>query len=136
VSQSQFYESYRNPVAQRLPEMITAVQLIICSSFQGTRSCVTVLTTPRHWTLFLVIYLQSTTSTPPPPPPILLRIQLSSPSPYRLYRNRHFYFPFAGQNFFMHFSLLHTCYMSHQSCSPSLKRPNNTSKEYKLLSSL
>lgn len=101
-SQSQVYERYRNLVAQRLPAMITVVQLIICSSIQGTRSCVTVLTTPRHWTLFLVIYLQSTN------PPLLSLIQLYSPCTYRLYRNRHFSFPFAGQNFLC-ISLYSTC---------------------------
>jgi len=122
VSQSQVYERYRNLVAQRLPEMITVVELIICSSIQGTRSCVTVLTTPRHWTLFLVIYLQSTT----PPSPHFFRWSNYTPScTYRLYRNRHFPFPFAGQIFY---AFLFTPQVLHV---PPI-RPNNLAPELNL----
>jgi len=132
VSQSQVYERYRNLVAQRLPEMITVVQLIICSSIQGTRSCVTVLTSPRHWTLFLVIYPQSTT----PPPPLLSLIQLYSQLHLQTISQQAFSLPVCRPKFVMNFSLLHKCYMSHQYCSPSLKRPNNTSKRVQIINIL
>lgn len=107
-----------------------SVQLIICSSIQGTRRCVTLLTTPRHWTLFLVIYLQSTT------PHVFRWSNYTTSCTYRLYRNRHFPFLLAGQNFWC-ISLYST----------SATYPTNTvhllwnaliilAKEYKLLTSL
>ena len=69
-------------------------------------------------------------------PPRISLIQLYYQLHLQTISQQAFSLPACRPKFLMHFSLLHKCYISHQHCSPSLKRLNNTSKRVQIINFL